>query len=90
MKHFLTFILALTSLAIFAQQQTAQVDDINYQLNASDATASVISTPAAEGDILIPETITVGDRTAVAVLHPWFFLLPCSMFIARLLTEQAC
>ncbi len=63
MKHFLTFILALTSLAIFAQQQTAQVDDINYQLNASDATASVISTPAAEGDILIPETITVGDRT---------------------------
>jgi len=62
MKRIITFFMACSCLALYAQQQTAQVDDVNYQLNA-DGTAAVIATPDAQGDLLIPENITVGDKT---------------------------
>jgi len=53
----------LCSALLFAQQETAQFNDINYQLNPSDGTASVAPTPNVSGELLLPEEITVGQKT---------------------------
>ena len=69
MKQLLTLTALMCSVLLFAQQETAQYNDINDQLNPSDGTAAVAPTPNVSGELLLPEEITVGQKNYMATMQ---------------------
>ena len=49
--------------AVLVNAENAQYQDINYSIEDNHLTAEVTLNPRAEGEILIPETIVVGQHT---------------------------
>ncbi|MFI3239719.1 MAG: leucine-rich repeat domain-containing protein [Bacteroidales bacterium] len=68
MKHKLLFMLLIMQLTLplTALAETTTIDNINYEINDDDMTASIIES-SISGDIIIPATITVNNESYTVI-----------------------